>query len=309
MNRDIFARRVPTWFLVALLGAWVLLAHALGFHAAETGAPAQAWFGFLITIASFIWGGIQAAGHITLVVLQSSVIALWSFARGVYNATRDLGIDLLRGFRKAWDFTRALYDDILKPAWSKVWALVDRVRDTLERLFKPVLQFLRHVRAELLKFYDHWIRPVLDTIDVARKWLRVLSALHLDFAKTLDAKLAGIEDRIDGAFRFALGKVNEVINLVNRVVTADGLFQRLALVRSIERDMRYVAQAWWSAQGRRLSDDEKARRTAAEELPTVEDDSDEVNVLLRFNDGPLAPVVDEDVADFRIWARSNRRAA
>ena len=53
-----------------------------------------------------------------------------------------------------------------------------------------------------------------------------------------------MQERIDDPFRYALGKINEVINIVNRVVTFNGLIQRVALIRSIERDIRLVHRAF-----------------------------------------------------------------
>ena len=233
-------RPPPLAFSLTIAALWVLLCHALDLHALEQPPVLLGFFGFLIALGNIIWGALQAVGQATLAALSWTVNALWLGLREVRNGLSAFGRDLLGGFRSSWDFLRRLYDDVLKPAWQKFWRLVDRVHDVLDRLFRPVFAFLRHLRDELLQLYTKWVRPVLDTIQVARQMLRVLSALHLDFARKLDAKLGALEDAIDRPFRFLLGKLNEVINLVNRIVTLDGLIQRLALVRSIERDIRYV---------------------------------------------------------------------
>jgi hypothetical protein len=240
--------RVPLWFelLIALLGALFIL--WLGTHLPPPTHNADdivpevrlAWWQALFFLAELIWNGIQAVGQAVLVALAWSVNALWILVRAAGNAILEVGKDAIKAFRGAWTFMRALYDDVLKPAWQKFWKFVDWARHTLERLFGPIVKWLQRVRAELLKFYEKWVRPILDTIDLSRKVLHILSKLHIEWATKLDAKLGAVSDWISQRFLEVLGKVNDVINVVNRVVTADGLFQRLALVKSIERDAHYV---------------------------------------------------------------------
>ena len=68
--------------------------------------------------------------------------------------------------------------------------------------------------------------------------MRILSSLGVAWARKLDAQLGAIEDKIERPFRYVLAKVNEIVNLVNRVITADGLFQRAALIRSLGRRLQ-----------------------------------------------------------------------
>ncbi|HEY3042608.1 MAG TPA: hypothetical protein VGJ39_01190, partial [Vicinamibacterales bacterium] len=208
----------PPWRAFALV---VVLAVAVN---VATGAYAQlappislAFWGFIIALAGWIWNGVKAAGEVTLHVLAVSVNLLWGFAREIFNGLRDFGRDLLTGFRESWRFLRTLYEDVLKPAWVKFWKFIDWAKDSLDRVFRPVFKVLFRIRAELLKFYDKWIRPILDTIDVARKVLRVFSSLGLDWAKKLDQKLGQIEEKIDAPFRLLLREINRIINLVNTV--------------------------------------------------------------------------------------------
>jgi hypothetical protein len=285
--------RAPVWF-EALVGLALAIAVRVWTPAPADGLHPQLAFWFIFSIiVGLIWKGVQIVGHVTMAALSWSVTALWAFAQSILNGAQQVARGVRSGFFKAWDFTRSLYDDVLKPAWTKFWSLVDRVRASLEHAFRPVLDFLRHVREEILGFYTKWVRPILDTIDVTRKILRVLSALHLDFAKRLDAKLGALEDAIDRPFRLLLAEVNKIINLVDRVVTANGLFQRLALVRSIERDIRYVVNAWHNSQSKPLTD---ADRRAAKERDTFksgEQIASESRVYLETGVGPHAASIDE----------------
>lgn len=295
----------PLWFAAVLTAAWYGVCHTLELHALEAPHVQTAFFGFLIWLGEIIWNGLEAAGHVTLAIVAASVQQLWSFARSVFNTAVDLGRVAAAGFKDAWGFVQKLYDDILKPAWLKFWALVDRVRGALERALKPVIQFLQSVRRELLTLYNNWIRPVLDTIDAFRKVLRVLETLHLDFARKLDAELGRLENLIDTPFRYVLGKLNEIINLVNRVVDGNGLFQRLALIRSIERDVVFVHREFLNAWHHPLGDDERANAQAAAQGKTVDDAARDVRQYLETGGGAVAPVVDEQIEQWRIYLRAS----
>lgn len=236
--------RPPFWFELLATIAIALAWRALSPPAADPLAPQLAFWGIFFTIIGAIWNGVHTVADGAVATLIVSVRLLWSFAGEIYNGARTVAEVLRSGLFKAWDFLQATYDRILKPAWEKLWRLVDRVQGALERVMAPVIQFLRRIREELLGFYTKWVRPILDTIGVVRKVLAVLSTLHINFARELDRKLAHLEELIDRPFRALLAKVNEVLNLVNLVVTANGLFQRLALVRSITRDFAVIGDEY-----------------------------------------------------------------
>ena len=243
-------RRAPLWFLllVTVAGAVALrqLNAALEPPLARSPVADQvqvAFLGFLILVGELIWKGLEVAGRVTLTALAWSVKALWIFASSTYNGLKAIGVVLRDGLKASWEFLRTTYDTVLKPAWTTFWRWFDKFRRWHDDTFGPVLKFLRDLRDTLLDFWKTYVRPWLDLIDVTRRALRVLGSLGLQWARELDRQLADLEARIERPFRLLLAKVNEVINLVNRVVTLDGLFQRLALVRSLERDMRYAWRA------------------------------------------------------------------
>jgi hypothetical protein len=227
------------------------IARAAGFlsHPAPPAGPGELpitfafWFA-VIAIASAIWKGFEVAGRVTLEILKWSVLQLWSFARTVAKAAKEIGIDLVKGARKTWDFFEDTYEHVIKPAWNKFYAWYRRAREWLERVIGPVYKFLERLRGELRKLYDRWVRPILDSIDIARRVLGVLRSFGWDWVVRLDGYLTNLQERIDQPFRYALAKLNEVINLVNRVITFNGLIQRVALIRSIERDIRLVNRAF-----------------------------------------------------------------
>jgi len=266
-------RPVPVWFY-AVVGAIVALAwralealvhgHPIGVVDA---APIQlAFWQFIGIVAGLIWDVAQTAYDVLVIALQWSVKALWSFAVATYNALVKFGALVGKGLRESWDFLRATYDHVLKPAWDKFWRFIDRVKGWLDKYLGPVFEFIEKVRKYLLDWYTKYVRPFLDAIGVARRILRMLGELGIGWARTLDKRLGDVEGWVDGIYRRVLSEVNRVVNIINRVVDANGLFQRLALVRSIERDIRYVSRSfanWKVADAAETTASQKAIREHA----------------------------------------------
>lgn len=271
----------------------------LGAAGAEEAPPRLAFWNFIVLAASWVWRGIEVITAATVQALQISITILWGFARTIWNGVRDVGSLLARGLRAGWDLLRATYEHVLKPAWSKFWTWFDRARRWLEDIFRPVFRWIERVRKWVLELYDKHIRPLLDIIGFARRVLRVLAALGADWARALDRVLAELERRIDGAFRVVLAKINEVIGVLNRIVTADGLFQRLALLRSIERDFTILRQQWYQRSSRELTPEERRRRQLPEIKKTPEEHAAEAEVFVRQGGGRLGSRADEVVIDLR----------
>jgi len=297
-------RPPPLWFTLGCAAAWIALVHALGWHEAEAPVVTQAWIGFLLALAGWIWNGVEAVGQATIVWLTWAVGALWGAIQAAYNVFVGFGDAAMRGLRGAWQFFRWTYDAILKPAWLKFWSIVDRVRGTLEHVLRPVFRVLRAIRDEVLAIYRRYVQPVLDAIGIARQALRVLASLHLAWAQRLDAELGRLEELIDRPFRFVLAQINRVINVVNRIATADGLFQRLALVRSIERDIVYVQREFLNAWHRPLTDDERAAAAKAGKPKSLEQVTRDLHDYMQTGGGADAALIDEQVVQARIYFRA-----
>ena len=180
---------------------------------------------------SKIWGwirGISGAVKTAINILGRSVQTIGQWGITFAKQTGVFFKDLVGLFRRFWTST-------LKPALSWLDDKLRLIQRKLHDWLDPVVTRLIKIRAWLLEHYNKYIRPVLDTIDVTRRILRVLGSLGLDWAKRLDRKLAKIEDAIETPFLYLMGKINELIGWVNRVIDADGLFQRVTLLRTMFR--------------------------------------------------------------------------
>ena len=268
--------QAPIWFQVACAAIVALLLRACAvpegaqLEVPDQAPPALAFWAIVATVIGAIWKGLEVAGRVTLEILKWSVLQLWTFARSTAGALLEVGKATVRGARRAWDFFEATYDKVIKPAWSKLWQIYEQVKKQLDKYVGPVLRFLQSVRTELLKYYEKWVRPILDSIGIAQKVLRVFRAFGWDWAVKLDGHLSELQRRIDKPLREVIGYLNLVINQVNRIATLDGMLQRFALIRSIERDIREVSRAFTNCRSVPVTDEQytdlrtRAGRTEAE---------------------------------------------
>lgn len=245
------ARRAPFWFVVLVTLAGALLLRVLGLELrapadARGGleAPTLAFWGVFLLIAEALWKGVEVAGKVALAILQYSVHLLWRVVVLIGQGARELAGYAWTGLRKAWDLFKLTYRQVIKPAWQAIWRWIDATKAWLERTFGPVINFLNKVRTWITDFYSTYVQPILDVIGIGRRVLGVFSAFGLEWARRLDRRLADLEARINAPFLFLIAQLNRVTDVINRIVTADGLFQRLALIRSIERDLGPIGDAF-----------------------------------------------------------------
>lgn len=255
-------------------------------------------WGLFVAIGGFIVGLFQGGVDAVVAFLSWAVGALEAGAILLWNGLKA-AVELTRlGFVKAWDFVGNLYDDVLKPAWDKISAWFDRLHTWLDNTFGPLLKWLIKLRTQLLAFWKTYVRPWLDIIDVTRKLLRTLGSLGLTWATALDQRLGDLESAIEKPFQFVLGKLNEIINVVNTVITADGLFQRVALIKSLARDYQY---AWTAITQPYLhnqtppTDEPTGPPTAPRTLTEI---ADGLSAYVVSEDGLLAPQLSEMQ---RVW--------
>lgn len=273
--------RLLLYAAIVVLHVW--LERAL---APDAGELRYAWLGalFAAVAQAFVWLADKAV-TIGIVVYHATVIvgrALWDFA------TRIAGV-----FRGTYTLLRNFWSSVLRPFVAWTWRQVDRLAAWLQRTFDPVLRALFRIRAELLRWYDKWLRPVFDTITAIRRILQLLSAFRLEWARALDRRLAELEDRLLAPIRFALTKINEAIDVVNRIVTLDGLLQRMTLLRSLARDVGALRAIWHNAASKPLTEEARAAARARDQFKGGEQLARESIAYLQTGVGPHAASINE----------------
>ena len=220
-------------------------------------------------------------------VIEGALIVAWQFAR-------------------VWDWLKKHIARIARALYDVIATIVKRLARMLDKVLGPIIDFLEKARDRIWQIYRDYVRPVLDVIEFIRAPLRILSAFGVDWAKRLDATLGNLEDWITENFTEVMGRVNRAIDVLNGIVDVGGLLKRIALTKSLFRDINiWVGLAWWKmhrpADQATLDDYRRALPTASQDARARQ-----LHEYMRTRGGELAPVIDEALDDAFLIARRVR---
>lgn len=281
------------WY-VAIVVVHVWLAREL---APAAGDVSHAFLGALVAGIGAVFGWL-ADKAVTLAVTMYHVTVLigrhlWDFATRVAGVFRGVGQLLAR-----------FWASVLRPFVVNVWEGFLRLKRFLEETFGPILRFLESVRREILKFYEKWFRPIFDTIEILRRSLQILERLGLEWARELDAKLAELEGRLLAPIRFALLKINEAIEIVDRIMTLDGLIQRVTLIGSLIRYQADALKVWWQSIHKPLEGEKKSEYERPLETRPIATVAADYRAYVIDGGGPDATRIDEHARDYALRLRA-----
>jgi hypothetical protein len=234
----------------------------------------------------------SALGHIRNAIIEIGK-EIARFARAVALVLARVAGILLRAWRQ-----------VIKPFLARLDGWILRVFKWLKDTFGPVIEFLVMIRNEILKFYTKWLKPILDTIDVLRRILSIASLLGIDAARKLDAKLAELERRIRLPLDIVIRKINEVIDVVDRIMTLDGLVQRVTLIRSLIAYQRDALAVWWTSIHKPLTEAEKTEHRKPLQTRSIAAIRDDFVAYVVHDSGPDRARIDEHARDFAIRVRA-----
>jgi len=285
-------RVLTVWETLAVWAALALLYWLDVQLAARAGAHTGAFLGALFTAIGLAFGWLADKA-------VSIAVVMFHVAVYVGKALWETAIAIARVFREVYGFLKKFWSGVLRPFITWVWREVERLARFLRKVTEPILKFLHRVRREILKLYERFLRPVLDTIDVIRQTLRVLAFLRLEWAKELDRKLAELEDRLLVPLRFALTKINQVIDVVNRVATLDGLLQRITLIGSLVRDAGHAWTVLYNARRGNVTLADLSLVQSGGAAVSAAEVTLQIRDYLRTGSGDLAPYVNIGLATAR----------
>ena len=95
------------------------------------------------------------------------------------------------------------------------------------------------------------------------------------------------------AIERVLGRLNQAIDVLDSVTTRDRLFQRIAFLGTLERDLAYIWRAWNNGQSKPLTDEERRAAAAAGVYKSGDQVIAESALYLRTGDGPNAASIAE----------------
>jgi hypothetical protein len=286
-------RALLVWLIVALL-AYLDAAHPL-----VRQPIAELFLAGLISAIAAVFGWL-ADKAVTIGTI------LWQVAVLIGRAVGQAMIGVASVLGKTFGVLGKLWSNVLRPFVGWAWREFQALHAWLERTFRPALEFLYKVRAKILELYTKYMRPVLDTIEITRRLLQLLAALRLEWARTLDRKLAELEHRLTLPLLEAMRAINWTINWIDRIVDFDGFFQRVTLIQSLLRYERDAWNVWWtSVRGREVEKGKVTTGAVPESTPAAA--AKTVTSYIRGADIPEMADVEEHATD--LWVQIRRGGA
>jgi hypothetical protein len=256
--------------------------------------------GLVGTIANFFHGmpAITARALLQAVAyLKDQTVALES---GNVNIFWKLGGAIAGALQTFAIYVKDHAIQFMKWAGDKLRKLEQYLKDK----FGPILHYLKVLKDHINDIYKRFVRPIIDTIEFIRQLNRVLNVFHIHVFDKLDTTLQQIERRLEEPFQWVLQHITELENWVDRIVTLDGLFQRITLLRSLEGYAPDWLKLFWDKQARGISpivrDDLRGQR-----VPLVDAGSygKELGDYLTGRPSEIGGLADELVSMWREAAR------
>ena len=286
-TRRVVARVTP-WALLALV-----VALAVWRPPAAAFPPILAFpiIGAIVGFLGKLFGIFKGAA---LVVLQAALYALRAVVVHLGNAIMSVAHWAAKLLPKLFEPLKWVWGPVLRPFFG--W-LVDRVTALvkwLRRIFDPIFRVLDRVLDWTDRVYDMFIRPILDVIDRARQIVRVLSGLGVEWAEKLDEVLATLERKLVEPILVLRSYLNRVIDVLDRVITFDYLFQRAPMLQTLVRDLVDWTRMFWNGQVTGLTPEQK-RKLAQRKYPPIDPElhARQLTEFYSTGGGPLAPVIRE----------------
>lgn len=164
--------------------------------------------------------------------------------------------DMLKRF--AWTIAYALgtllqaLHDIWVGFLDQLWTLLKKIAHALVRLltdvFPRLLRWLSILQHRLDELYAKYVRPILNYLQIVRKYLGILAALHVPFARKLDQWIVRIEGQIIAPYLRVRQWLGAMGNYWNVLLTAGGIIQRAMLLNSMFAWGADWINLWWVMQ-------------------------------------------------------------
>jgi len=220
----------------------------------ELGAGPVGWVVFGVSLAIDLLAGLFGGlfGGTDWTSVNNSLKQMRDTLSAVADATA----------RFAWDVAVALGKllQMLEQAFigffEYMWELIKRLWKYIEKIVSAVLPQLAQAITKTLewlkKIYHDYLRPLLNWIQILRKYLVILRLMGLKIATKLDGILGKIQGRIFGPFLYVLQMLNQFSSWYNVLMAFDLTVQRPIFLRTMYKYQGDWINMFWQAQGAKL---------------------------------------------------------
>lgn len=219
---------------------------ALALPGGALGGPVTFGISIVTSIVSALFGGLFGGGDTAKVAasLESLRTAVSQTVDKLYRFSWTIAYAL----GKLLSALHTIWTTFLDALWSLVKNIVQAVWKLMSEVLPKIVQTIRQLRTLLDEIYRKYIRPVMNWIQIARRYLAILKAFHVPFADKLDAFLVKIQGKIIGPYLYVLRQLNGVGNWVNLIVTTQATIQRPVFLRTAWANKGALTNLWYDSQ-------------------------------------------------------------
>jgi len=209
-------------------------------------APVSDIIGGLVSFGADIIGSILAAlfgglfGGGDIAALNAAVLQLrQQLATAVDQVTRFTWT-VATALGAALRFLYNLLQNLLNQMWTLLKKLAGLIVKVIQNILPKILQAIKNARTFLQWVYRTFIRPIIQYLQLIRRFLAILTIFHVKWAAKLDGVIVNIESRIVAPFLYVLRSLNGIGQWVNVILTAGAVIQRAVFINTM-----YAYQADW----------------------------------------------------------------
>lgn len=216
---------------------------------AEGGSPLGLISGVIQTLSGLyggdttrLWSGISGASSF----FSSSL-------RDAFGFISDVVSKIKNALQWVWV-------NVIKAVLTKILAAYSKLRDLLKRIFGPVLDLIKKIRAFYQNYFNQFVKPMLKVIRQMRQVLQIFKLLGFKWAARLDGDLARIENKIVQAYVTLFQYLNIATSWIQLIVNPTGILRRNPLFGAIIRSAPELVNLMDHATQRPLTPDEQDRQ-------------------------------------------------
>jgi hypothetical protein len=241
----------------------------------------QDFLAYLLAILQFIWS-----------VLVFVANYIWAALNWIANFFYTLFQDIQKGLKWIWE-------NVIKSGLTKLITLFQKVRAWLSSFLKPVVDFLKKVRAWYDWMFNHFWKPILNMIGILRKILTIFRLLGFKWAARLDGDLAMIEEKIVQIYTTLRGYINTAITWIDLIIDPTGILRRNPLFAAIFQSSNELRNVLLTVPTRPLTGGEMDQQTADRNSMTLaQQKSDFQNY---YSQGQLPPDMAQSQKDCQAY--------
>ena len=165
-------------------------------------------------VMSSLYGVVGQVGNAAF----GGISSIWDSLGSVFSWLGDI-------FSKLWDWIQNAVHWILHTLLPAIQAWINRIRAALQKLLKPIIDYIKWEKSWLDMMYNQVIKPLMNFLQRIRSILVIFRLMGMKWATALDQYIASLEQRINSAFLQLRSDVNQIGNWINYIVDPTGLFR------------------------------------------------------------------------------------